>query len=113
MEISHPLPDDLVDLIAQRFRVLSEPTRIKLLDRLREGEASVLDLTSAIGTTEQNISKHLGVLHRAGIVARRKHGNFSLYSIADEDVFLLCEQVCGGLQRQLESLREIVAGAHA
>ncbi len=111
LTLAHPLPDDLVDLIAQRFRVLSEPTRIKLLDRLREGEASVLELTSAIGTTEQNISKHLGVLHRAGIVARRKRGNFSYYSIADEGVFLLCEHVCGGLERQLDSLREIVAGA--
>ena len=111
MEISHPLPDDLVDLIAQRFRVLSEPTRIKLLDRLREGDATVLELTSAIGTTEQNISKHLGVLHRAGIVARRKRGNFSVYSIADESVFELCEHVCGGLQRQFDSLQEIVGRA--
>jgi DNA-binding transcriptional ArsR family regulator len=109
MDISHPLPDDLVDLIAQRFRVLSEPTRIKLLDRLREGEASVIELTSAIGTTEQNISKHLGVLHREGIVARSKRGNFSYYSIADEGVFALCEDVCGGLRRQLDSFSAIVA----
>ena len=44
----------------------------------RAGEASVLELTAQIGTTEQNVSKHLGVLHRAGIVSRRKQGNFSL-----------------------------------
>lgn len=113
MKISHPLPDDLISLIAQRFRVLSEPTRIKLLDRLREGEASVTELTSAIGTTEQNISKHLGVLHREGIVARCKRGNFSYYSIADDGVFALCQDVCGGLHRQLESLSAIVAGTAA
>jgi len=109
--ITHPLPDDLVDLIAQRFRVLGEPTRIKLLDRLRTGEASVLDLTAQIGTTEQNVSKHLGVLHRAGIVSRRKQGNFSYYAIADEAVFVLCEQVCGALERQLDSFGAIVGGA--
>jgi DNA-binding transcriptional ArsR family regulator len=108
MGISHPLPDDLVELVARRFRVLSEPTRVKLLDRLREGEASVLELTSAIGTTEQNISKHLGVLVRAGIVARRKQGNFSYYSIADDGIFVLCEHVCGSLQKQVEALRELV-----
>jgi DNA-binding transcriptional ArsR family regulator len=107
--IQHPLPDDLVELIAQRFRVLSEPSRIKLLDRLRDGEASVLELTAAIGTTEQNVSKHLGVLNRAGIVRRRKHGNFSYYAIADEGVFALCEQVCGQLERELEDLRQIVS----
>ena len=109
MAVTHPLPDDLVELIAQRFRALSEPTRIKLLDRLREGEATVLELTALTGTSEQNVSKHLGLLSRAGIVARRKQGNFSYYSIADEGVFELCEQVCGSLQHQLEALRRIVA----
>jgi DNA-binding transcriptional ArsR family regulator len=79
MTVSHPLPDDLVELIAERFRALSEPTRIKLLDRLREGEATVLELTELTGTTQQNVSKHLGVLQRAAIVARRKQGNFAHY----------------------------------
>lgn len=111
MSLSHPLPDDLVGLIAERFRALSEPTRIKLLDRLRQGEATVLDLTEAIGTTQQNVSKHLGVLHRAGIVARRRQGNFVYYSIADAGIFGLCETVCGSLQQQVESLRQVVAGA--
>jgi DNA-binding transcriptional ArsR family regulator len=111
MDVTHPLPDDLVDMIAERFRVLSDPTRIKLLDRLRGGEVSVLELTEAVGTTQQNVSKHLGMLHRAGIVARRKQGNFAYYSIVDEGVFELCEAVCGSLQEQIESLRRVIAGA--
>jgi DNA-binding transcriptional ArsR family regulator len=108
--VAHPLPDDLVELIAARFRALSEPTRIKLLDRLRDGEATVLELTAAIGTTEQNVSKHLGVLARAGIVARRKQGNFSYYRIVDEGVYALCEAVCGSLAEQVDELRRIVSG---
>jgi DNA-binding transcriptional ArsR family regulator len=72
--VSHPLSDDLIELIAERFSALSEPTRVKLLDRLRGGEATVLELTELVGTTPQNISKHLGVLRRAGIVARRRQG---------------------------------------
>ena len=111
MTLSHPLADDLVGLIAERFRALSEPTRIKLLDRLREGESTVLDLSEAIGTTQQNVSKHLSMLDRAGIVARRKQGNFVYYSIADAGVFGLCETVCGSLQQRVESLRQVVAGA--
>jgi DNA-binding transcriptional ArsR family regulator len=105
----HPLPDDLVELIAQRFRVLGEPMRIKLLDRLREGEASVQELAEATEASQQNVSKHLGVLLQSGIVGRRKEGNFAYYSIADEGVFALCEDVCGSLAEQLESLREVVA----
>jgi DNA-binding transcriptional ArsR family regulator len=104
----HPLPDDLIELIARRFRVLGDPTRIKLLDVVREGEASVQELTDRIGTTQQNVSKHLGVLHQAGIVGRRKGGNYAYYSIVDEGVFALCEEVCGSLVEQLDSLREVV-----
>jgi DNA-binding transcriptional ArsR family regulator len=106
--ITHPLPNDLVELIARRFSALSEPTRVKLLDRLRAGEATVIELTQLIGTSEQNISKHLGVLSREGLVARRKQGNFSYYSIADEGVFALCEDVCGSVRARLDTLREVV-----
>jgi len=103
--IAHPLPDDLVELVAERFRVLAEPTRIKLLDRLREGEATVLELTALVGTTQQNVSKHLVLLQRAGIVARRKQGNFAYYRIADASVYDLCEAVCGSLQNRFDALR--------
>jgi DNA-binding transcriptional ArsR family regulator len=106
----HPLPDDLIELIARRFHVLADPTRIKLLDLLRQEEASVQELSEAIGSTQQNISKHLGVLRQAGIVRRRRAGSYSYYSIADEGVFALCEDVCGSLAEQVESLREVVAG---
>jgi DNA-binding transcriptional ArsR family regulator len=102
--VPHPLPDPLVELIAQRFRVLGEPMRIKLLDRLRDGEATVQELQEATGGSQQNVSKHLGVLLSAGLVARTKDGNHSRYSIADDGVFALCENVCGGLRRQLSEL---------
>lgn len=105
---SHPLPRDLVELIAERFRVLSEPTRIRLLDRLRDGEATVLELSELTGTTPQNVSKHLRVLQRVGIVARRKQGNFSYYRVIDDGVFTLCETVCGSLRQQVESLGRLV-----
>ena len=108
--VPHPLPEPLVDLIAARFRVLAEPMRIKLLDRLRDGEATVAELQEAVGASQQNVSKHLGVLLEAGIVRRTKRGTSSIYSIADEGVFELCEQVCGGLRRQLDDLDSILQG---
>lgn len=107
-DLRHPLPDALVDLIAERFRTLGEPTRIKLLDRLRRGEASVLELTELTGTTQQNVSKHLGLLQRAGIVARRKQGNFAYYRIVDDSVYALCEAVCGSLQDRFDRLQTVV-----
>jgi DNA-binding transcriptional ArsR family regulator len=109
--IPHPLPAPLIELIAQRFRYLGEPMRIALLDRLRDGEATVTELTQATGASQQNVSKHLGVLLNAGIVSRTKRGTSSVYAIADETVFELCEQVCGGLRRQLADLDQILQGA--
>ena len=73
----------------------------------------MLELTELIGTTQQNVSKHLGVLQRAGIVARRKQGNFAYYRIIDEGVLSLCEAVCGSLQEHVESLGETVGSVAA
>ena len=102
--IPHPLPEPLVDLIARRFRVLGEPTRIRLLDLLREHDATVTELHEALGASQQNVSKHLGVLLQAGIVRRTKQGTSARYAIADDGVFALCEHVCGGLRRQVTEL---------
>jgi DNA-binding transcriptional ArsR family regulator len=106
--VEHPLPEPLIELIAQRFRVLGEPMRIKLLDRLRDGDATVGELQESLGASQQNVSKHLGILLAAGMVARTKQGNHSRYSISDPSVFDLCEQVCGGVRRQLQGLEAIL-----
>ncbi len=106
--VPHPLPEPLIELVAQRFRVLGEPMRIKLLDQLREGNATVSELQEALGASQQNVSKHLGTLLAAGMVSRAKQGNHVRYSISDPSVFELCDQVCGGVRRQLQELEEIL-----
>jgi DNA-binding transcriptional ArsR family regulator len=108
--VPHPLPEPLIELVAQRFRVLGEPMRIKLLDRLRESEATVGELQQALGASQQNVSKHLGILHAAGMVSRTKQGNHTRYAISDPAVFELCDQVCGGVRRQLQELDTILQG---
>lgn len=109
--LPRPLPEELVELIARRFRVIGEPMRIKLLDHLRFDEATVQELTRAVGASQQNVSKHLGVLHDAGIVARRKEGTQVYYRVVDAGVFELCETVCGSVQRQIAELNSILEGA--
>lgn len=108
--VPHPIPPDLAELIAQRFRLLAEPTRLRILDRLRDGPASVGELQQAVGGSQQNVSKHLGVLHGGGILARTREGNFTRYEIADQSVFELCQLVCGGLARQIGELELLLQG---
>ena len=90
--------------------MLAEPTRIKLLDRLRDGEANVNELSDELGASQQNVSKHLAMLAEVGMLARRREGNHVYYRIADEGVFALCDQVCGSVQQQLRALSELVEG---
>jgi DNA-binding transcriptional ArsR family regulator len=108
MKLPHPVPDDLAELIARRFRALGEPLRVRMLDLLRDRELGVNELAERLGAGQQNVSKHLAVLTDAGMVARRKEGTHVYYRIADESVFALCEQICGSLQSQLSTLTALV-----
>ena len=107
--VPHPLPEPLTELIAQRFRVIGEPTRIRILDALRDGPLTVGELTGRLGGTQQNVSKHVGVLAQAGVIARERAGNHVRCSITDASVFELCDIVCGGLRRQASELEELLA----
>lgn len=110
MALPHPLPEDLAELIARRFRAIAEPMRVRVLDLLRDGESSVNQLAAQLGASQQNVSKHLAVLADVGIVGRRKDGNHVYYRIVDEGVLGLCEQVCGSVQAQLAALTALVEG---
>jgi DNA-binding transcriptional ArsR family regulator len=108
MTLPFPLPEDLAELIARRFRLLGDATRIRILDQLRHGEATGTQLAASVGTTQQNVSKHLGILAEAGIVVRRRQGNFSYYHVADDGIWDLCHHVCGDVERRLEEIRTLL-----
>ncbi len=96
------LSSEALRLVANRFKALSEPTRLKLIMALREGERNVGDLVLATGSTQANVSRQLQTLTQAGILGRRKEGLKVYYFIADRGVFDLCEVVCGSLQAHFE-----------
>ncbi len=98
----HPiLTDETLELIAARFNALSDPARLRLLNTLMQGELSVSELIEQTGLEQSNVSRHLAVLRREGIVARRAEGNRAFYRIDDETVVRVCEVVCGGLINRL------------
>lgn len=103
-----PLSERALELIAHRFKLLSEPTRLRLLQLLMTGEKSVNELVSATKTTQANVSKHLGILADGGLVARRKVGVSTLYRIADPSIFTLCDLVCTSLQERGEQVLQML-----
>lgn len=95
------MSDGALELIAARFRVLGEPSRLKLIRALEAGERSVSDLMQQTELTQANTSRHLQSLFRAGILGRRKEGLSVIYFIADPGIFELCRHVCGSVKNQL------------
>lgn len=89
-------------LVATRFKVLSEPLRLQMLQHLESGESSVSAIAAAVSASQPNVSKHLKILQDEGFVARRQEGNTVYYRIADDSVFELCRVVCGGLKERFE-----------
>lgn len=89
--------------VAGLFKVLSEPMRLRLLYSLTDGEKNVSQLVKETGALQANVSKHLGMLLEAGIVARRKKGQSAFYRIIDESIFELCELACGSIYDRLEA----------
>ena len=92
-----------LQVVAELFSVLSEPTRLKILQMLQDGPATVGEIMAATGVKQANASKQLGILHQAGVLARRKNGNLVEYSIRLPLVFDLCALVCTGLQRDAQA----------
>lgn len=101
-----------LNLIAERFRVLGDPLRLEILHILGESERSVGALVEEIGANQANVSKHLQVLRRAGLVERRKDGLHAYYRITDESIFRLCDLVCGRMSEQFESELQAIRRLH-
>ncbi|EHR72106.1 putative transcriptional regulator [Burkholderiales bacterium JOSHI_001] len=98
------LPAEALAQVAAYFQALSEPTRLQILNLLRQGERSVGDLAQLCHCTSANASRHLSLLTQHGLVTRQSRGNSALYSIADPSVYALCDLVCGNIARQFERL---------
>ena len=96
------LSSEALQQVAAYFQALAEPTRLQILNLLRDGELNVGELAQRCGYTSANISRHLANLTRHGLVDRESRGTSVYYRIADASVYALCDLVCGSIARQLE-----------
>ena len=96
------LPPEALEQVAAYFQVLSEPTRLQILNLLRFGERNVGELAQLCGFTAANVSRHLAQLTQHGLVERESRGTAVYYRIADDSVYALCDLVCGNIARRFE-----------
>ena len=113
--MSQKIPDELLAFMADKFRMLSDPTRLMILRTLMtHGEQNVGQVVEVTGSTQANISKHLKLLATAGLVARRKEGLNVIYRLDDPVVeqicHLVCETILKDLEQQVQQNRKLLRG---
>jgi DNA-binding transcriptional ArsR family regulator len=96
------LPEELFEPVAERLRLLADSTRLRILNALRDGELSVVEIVEAVGASQPNVSRHLALLLRAGIVARQPQGRQVHYRIVDSFIDRICEAICGSLRAHVD-----------
>jgi DNA-binding transcriptional ArsR family regulator len=102
--------DEVFDAVAAYFSILSEPTRLKIMHTISHEERSVNQIVDEVGATQTNISRHLNLMHRGGVVTRRKDGNQVFYRIADPAMVEICRTVCARIAGSIEQRQLLSKG---
>ena len=108
--MNEELGEEALEMIANRFRLLSDPMRLKILHTLGTEEMNVGEVVAATKAGQANVSKHLSAMLEAGIVSRRKEGLNAIYRVSDDTIFELCDVVCSRLKEQFKNRQNALAG---
>jgi len=100
--------DQLLGRIAEVLKAMADPTRLKILHSLQWGERCVTEVLEVVGGSQANVSKHLSVLRKGGLVDSRRDGLNVYYRIVDPGVFDICRNVCGALESRLDREHQAV-----
>lgn len=101
------LKPEVLEYVAYRLKLLSEPMRLRILYHLQEGEKSVQELVELTESGQANVSKHLSLLAANNIVARKKRGLNVFYYIADKSIFQICDLVCKNLEQNARKMSDV------
>jgi DNA-binding transcriptional ArsR family regulator len=99
--------EGVFEAVAAYFSVMSEPMRLKILHAICQEEKSVNEIVEQLGATQTNVSRHLGVMYRARVVAKRKEGNQVFYRISDPEMIQICRTVCAQIAGQMDERRPL------
>lgn len=106
MDELHPV----FDAVAAYFSVLSEPTRLRIMHSICEKEKPVSQIVAELAATQTNVSRHLPLMYRAGVLARRKEGNQVYYRVTDASMIEICHTVCNQIASRLDDKKPLRRG---
>lgn len=91
------LDEDLIEVLdraAETFAILASPVRLRILQAVCDGERSVSEIVALVGQSQTNVSQHLALMYRGGVLTRRRSGTQHFYAVADPAVVEVCRVVC-------------------
>ncbi len=94
-------------VVARYFGLLAEPARLKILHAICHDEQSVTAIVAATGATQTNVSRHLALMHQAGVVSRRRAGNSVYYRVADPEFVEICRSVCVQIASRIDGQKPL------
>ena len=94
--------NDVFESVARYFALLAEPTRLRIMHSICQQEKSVNEIVDELGASQTNVSRHLGLMYQAGVLARRKDGNQVLYRVTDAAFTEICRTVCVRVAAELD-----------
>ncbi len=104
---AHDELDLVFAVVARYFGLLAEPTRLKILHTICRDERSVSAIVAATGATQTTVSRHLALMHRAGVVSRRRAGNVVYYRVDDPEFVEICRSVCVQIASRIDGQKPL------
>lgn len=103
------IPEALMIRVAERLRIMGQPVRLRLVELLTAGASTPQELSDTLGLSQQNVSKHLLSLHRAGIVSRRPNGANVFYMLVDDAAVTILRLTLESVSMHLRDLAKLAA----
>lgn len=99
--------DSVFSTLAGYFAMLAEPARLKIMHAICDAERSVNEIVAASGVSQTSVSRHLALMHRHGMVRRRRDGNQIYYRLSDQAMPELCRTVCTRIASAMDEHRPL------
>ena len=102
------MEERVLELKAEILKALAQPTRLKILELLRNGEKCICEIVPAINGEQSNISRHISLMQKSNLVTTRKDGVKVMVKVSDPRVFEILDSIALLLKKQIIETGKLV-----
>jgi len=103
------MEERVLELKAEILKALAQPTRLKILECLKNGERCICEIVPAINGEQSNISRHISMMQKSHLVTTRKEGVRVMVRVRDSKIFEILDKVSAMLKNQMKEQEKLLA----